>query len=739
MFTSRFNKNSYFLRGENNSGAKEKKWDERFFLDKIPPYDAYKDVNYLSLGLIKSKIKYENFLEKEKLKKYKLRNNLYSEHLLIDSQQKKQTFNKKLTFSINNSLEKNKTNKEQKTSYSLSNTHNLERKKSSPPKSVGVKKENNYFTNDAENKNGQEKKLTVEESDIMEEFEIIKVMWNKFGVTKKFQENFVNMLNILENNEIIKKFLLLEKKQMQKFKGDLTQLLKKIIHRNDEIDKLKQLISLYKNILIEKKNSKNPKVENAQNLSQRSEQKVIEDINTCLLAVRLHTINVVNQIKNFSMNNAYYFHMNKIDLSKIKNDYYYNEEYVLTIKNDLDFVQNPVMKNLYEFEHWGGGDPFFLSITQKKEEDKNQKNKLKISDKMLSEIDNCLFFLNQAELCLQAKKASIPNKNKIIQYLNRTSNTEERNGTATGNSTGYGLGTNFNIKGKDNLERNIVKLKMQSGYDKLFTFINNSNSSHTPKIENIKNSKKRKDRKIPLMTSQELKDRFIHYEELNSLLNENKNKEDDYKKRDKEIMFQKIKNNMKDNEQKLKQSQKLEEENQYEGELEAEPEAGKEIKIENNNEVKTEENLNKDSKEKEFKEEEVDKSKQKEEKIEEGKKVQKDYEAYWYTDSIEELDPIYNNFISNLSESVKNSMDIPKSSKNFMKGIYPKIIVLKDKNDNDKNKISGICGLNYSYTKNNELFLKKIKIAGADISEGNTFGSAFSQAKPSLPSPKRGK
>ena len=209
---------------------------------------------------------------------------------------------------------------------------------------------------------------------------------------------------------------------------------------------------------------------------------------------------------------------------------------------------------------------------------------------------------------------------------------------------------------------------MQSGYDKLFTFINNSNSSHTPKIENIKNSKKRKDRKIPLMTSQELKDRFIHYE-LNSLLNENKNKEDDYKKRDKEIMFQKIKNNMKDNEQKLKQSQKLEEENQYEGELEAEPEAGKEIKIENNNEVKTEENLNKDSKEKEFKEEEVDKSKQKEEKIEEEKKVQKDYEAYWYTDSIEELDPIYNNFISNLSESVKNSMDIPKSSKNFMKGI----------------------------------------------------------------------
>ena len=35
----------------------EKKWNERFILEKIPQYDAYKDINYLSLGLVKSKIR----------------------------------------------------------------------------------------------------------------------------------------------------------------------------------------------------------------------------------------------------------------------------------------------------------------------------------------------------------------------------------------------------------------------------------------------------------------------------------------------------------------------------------------------------------------------------------------------------------------------------------------------------------------------------------------------------------
>ena len=43
----------------------EKKWDERFYLDKIPPYDAHKDINYLSLAFTKAQIRYEEKIRKE--------------------------------------------------------------------------------------------------------------------------------------------------------------------------------------------------------------------------------------------------------------------------------------------------------------------------------------------------------------------------------------------------------------------------------------------------------------------------------------------------------------------------------------------------------------------------------------------------------------------------------------------------------------------------------------------------
>ena len=39
---------------------KEKNWDNRFTNLKITEYDSFKDVNLLSLGLIKAKIKFEN-------------------------------------------------------------------------------------------------------------------------------------------------------------------------------------------------------------------------------------------------------------------------------------------------------------------------------------------------------------------------------------------------------------------------------------------------------------------------------------------------------------------------------------------------------------------------------------------------------------------------------------------------------------------------------------------------------
>ena len=89
MSSNRLRYGSYTNREQTKTEMKEKNWDQRFFLYKIPPYDAFKDSNYLSLGLMKSKIKYERYLEdleKEKIKKLRGKTPKYSEHYVIDSQ-----------------------------------------------------------------------------------------------------------------------------------------------------------------------------------------------------------------------------------------------------------------------------------------------------------------------------------------------------------------------------------------------------------------------------------------------------------------------------------------------------------------------------------------------------------------------------------------------------------------------------------------------------------------------------
>ena len=745
MLTNRFNKNAYFLRKENPIESNQKKWDERFFLEKIPPYDAYKDINYLSLGLMKSKIKYENLLEKEKLRKYKHKNPI-SQHYILDSQPKKTSINKKLIFSINNIQEKDKDD-ETKRFHSLTYKHRLNNTKSSILKSINNKKNHDfkYLTNYINDSDSN--KLTMEENDLLEEFEIIKIMWNKFGVTNKYQENFVNFLNSLNKKESIRQFLDLEKKQMQKFKYDLTLLLKKIIHRNDEINNLKNLVQLYINILNEKKFHQEKNNENLESLSAKNEEKIISDLKDSLLTVRINTINVVNQIKNFSIANSYYFYMNKIDLSRIKNDYYYNDEYLLSIRNDLDFVQNSAMQNLYDFDYFGGGDPFFLSFTQFPDKDQSHKEKnerkLQINDKMLMEIQNCLFFLNQAQICYETKNNYI-NKNKIYRFLN--SNNNINNNPEKNNANDYGVGSVF----KGNLERNIIKLKMQDGYDKLFTFMPNKNSPNSIS-EKFKNSKK-KNHNVPLMTSQQLKERFNEYELINSLIynnDENKDnkekevnqKEDEYKKRDKEIMFQKIKDLEKDMKQKEKEKEEKKkedketkekekekdkkelkksknEEDEYEGELDKIKKEEKEEEIQNKKlEEEKQNKLRIIEEEKQNKVEENEKNKiispgEKNESLEveikeEEEEKKPEYIINWFTGSLEELTALYNDYLSSISQSLtkNNNYNFPEKVNYFITGIYPKIIIAKEKKENNT-KINGICGINYYLNDRNKLILK---------------------------------
>ena len=783
MSSNRLRYGSYTNREQTKTEMKEKNWDQRFFLYKIPPYDAFKDSNYLSLGLMKSKIKYERYLEdleKEKIKKLRGKTPKYTEHYVIDSQSGFKTMKekkKKLLFSATFQKENDKNNKND-----FARTYNN--------KFGGLKKNQT-----------QESQLSVEEVDLLDEFDIIKTMWSKLGVTKSYQENFINFINNLDDLGNIRLYLDLEQKQMQKFKYDLSQLIKKIIHRNDQIANLKQLIKIYENILKEKRTHPELENENLDSLCNKNEKQVIDDINSCLIYLRISTINVVNQIKTFLMSNSFFLYMNKINLEQIKNDYYYNDEYLLSIKSDLDFVQQSILTKLYDFDNFDGGDPFFLSFSKIKEEEENpegnknnQKRKLEINKKVLEEVQSCIFFMLQAEILYKNKNANKnnANKNKVLEFLKYGNKNEEENSK----KKSYGIGSLF----KGNIEKDIVKLRNTKAYNNIFSFIkpNNSNPYLNLNKENRlkKSSKNRKN--IQLMTSQELKKKFSQYELLNELINQPNNevkKEEEFKKRDQEVNI----NNIEKNEEKKEEKNEEKKEEKKEDSQEHYSQNFDEKKEENQNKEETNDKVdNKETqeaeneKEKEKKDEEIDNKEEKpediekkeenkelnkidekeeniiEEKIEErfenkieekeeeklkykggefveetvvkkeeendkknseskiveivddifkeAKKGIKEieiptYKTLFYTESLDKLSLLYNDYISkNANVYTTNT---PNKSKDFLIGIYPKIIIAKKENDNEE-KIYGICGINYYIDENKENILKINHISVCD-------------------------
>ena len=90
-------------------------------------------------------------------------------------------------------------------------------------------------------------------------------------------------------------------------------------------------------------------------------------------------------MKNFFLANSYFLFSGKVNLEKMKNDYHFNEMYILSIKNDLDFLVNSPICEIFEAEKFSVGDPFLLSISEYPNE---KSNKRYYKTKKLKEIMN---------------------------------------------------------------------------------------------------------------------------------------------------------------------------------------------------------------------------------------------------------------------------------------------------------------------------------------------------------------
>ena len=180
---------------------REKNWNQRFVLGKIPKFDAYNDINYLSLGLLKSKLRYEERVKKDEAKtKYNER--LFSGYNIKSKSYGKSKFGNNKKNSLKNQrfpsmriyLNSNKDLKEKKNNKknSMKNSYNYPYQGTLTAQNVSgsyLFKFNPDYKNKIMNHNYIDY-ICEEDQEISDEYYLLKELWEKLGVTEKYIINF---------------------------------------------------------------------------------------------------------------------------------------------------------------------------------------------------------------------------------------------------------------------------------------------------------------------------------------------------------------------------------------------------------------------------------------------------------------------------------------------------------------------------------------------------------------------
>ena len=406
---SRFHK----YEDEEKLALREKNWNPRFVLEKIPRFDAYNDVNYLSLNLFKSKLRYE-----EKMKKINTKTK-YNDRIYSSKFTKSKSYGKpKIGNTIKNNYQKenkftsirlylktnndNNSNNRKKISNGNSyNSHNFPYQGTLTAQNVAG---SNLFKFVPDYKN-QDFDLNYidyickEDQEIADEYDLLKDLWEKLGVTDNYIKNFIFLLNSkYKNHEEILDMLKSERKQLKQFRVEFMKVLSEINKRENKILDLKMFIKIYKEILEKEKKYENISDEKLKDIGQVNKEKVMDDIHDCLKSMRLKTINTVNAIQKFKRNYDHLFN-NKISLEFIKEQYGYNENYLKKLKNDLDFLRDSAINTIYHFSE-KGGDPFLLCISDLcgNKNDIKKYRQIRISEDVLAVVKKFMFYLEQQDI-----------------------------------------------------------------------------------------------------------------------------------------------------------------------------------------------------------------------------------------------------------------------------------------------------------------------------------------------------
>ena len=301
-----------------------------------------------------------------------------------------------------------------------------------------------------------------EDNELAEEYDKLRKIWKEAGVSDIYIDNFESIINNQNNSkqEILQN-LKNEEKQMIKFKEEILNVVSEVMKRENDIKTIKEINKRYLDIktrinINPKRNIKNNNYikenEDINNENENYEIKnnkmkeleeeknqIEEEIEKCLNSLRLHGINVVAIIKKFNMRYDHLLNAGKIDLEYLKQKYGFDKNYLLKLKNDLDFLKDTDISDLYHFSE-KGKDPFLVSISTNEPNENNEeeeiykKNKYKIlpiSEEMAKQIKIYNHLLNEIEIFLMMKN-NFNNYNLSNNFSNTFSHTYKYGGLING-------------------------------------------------------------------------------------------------------------------------------------------------------------------------------------------------------------------------------------------------------------------------------------------------------------------
>ena len=196
-----------------------------------------------------------------------------------------------------------------------------------------------------------------------EKFLKIKNLWDNLGVNKNYQNIFCNISSQLA--QIYREgYFDFELNQLNNVNKILQNINKNIQNREEIIISIQKLENDLKN--------------------NNDKENILNEITKKLNNLRLISIEITNNYMSLRKEIGYETYCQKFYINKIVN---FNKNYLLQMKNDTDFFNNTELKNYYEFAH--ESDPFLTNLNIEIE----NKIKIPIENENLDKIKECQFIL----------------------------------------------------------------------------------------------------------------------------------------------------------------------------------------------------------------------------------------------------------------------------------------------------------------------------------------------------------